>query len=278
MFNLLKDKTIIICENNNKISILKEITNSFLDIKFYTKKEFFEEYLFKYDEKAICYLIDKYNYKIEIAKMYLDNLKYIDENIIYKSSKLNYLVKLKKELDDNNLIIYNKEFNKEIDDYKILVINYPYLEKHELNIFNKLNAEIINNKGGNKLDKVYVFNTEEEEINFVCKKICKLILNGISINKIKIMGINDNYYNNLYRLFKLYKLPIKIPTNNTLISNNITKIFIDNLIKGLDYSIDSIKNENEYIVNNIINICNKYVYITNNNIKNDLIINDLNLI
>ena len=42
MFNLLKDKTIIICENNNKISILKEITNSFLDIKFYTKKEFTE--------------------------------------------------------------------------------------------------------------------------------------------------------------------------------------------------------------------------------------------
>ena len=51
MLQELKDKTIIICED--KISILKEISNSFLDIKFYTKKEFLEEYLFKYDEKSI---------------------------------------------------------------------------------------------------------------------------------------------------------------------------------------------------------------------------------
>ena len=78
MEEFIKDKTIIICENDLKISILKKITNTFFDIKFYTKNEFFNEYLFKYDERSLYYLIDNYNFKIDVAKMYLNNLKYID--------------------------------------------------------------------------------------------------------------------------------------------------------------------------------------------------------
>ena len=37
MKEFIKDKTIIICENELKISILKKITNTFFDVKFYTK-------------------------------------------------------------------------------------------------------------------------------------------------------------------------------------------------------------------------------------------------
>ena len=275
MEEFIKDKTIIICENDLKISILKKITNTFFDIKFYTKNEFFNEYLFKYDERSLYYLIDNYNFKIDVAKMYLNNLKYINSNKVYNSSKLNFLVELKNELDENNLLIYNKEFIKEIKDYTIVVYNYPYLENYELEILNKLNAKIINDTGEYKLDKVYVFETMEEEINYVCKSISKLLLKGIDINKIKLMGVNENYNNDLYRLFKMYNIPIKIKSNNSLISNNIVKKFINSLNNGLDKAIELIKNDNSDIVNKIISICNKYVLLNNDDIKYSLIIDEL---
>lgn len=264
----IKDNTIIICEENTKISLLKKLTNSFLNIKFYTKKEFFNEYFFKYDENTLYYLIKKYNYKIDVAKMYLDNLIYIDTNKKYKSNKLNYLVKLKEELNNNNLLIYNDNFLKNIKDYQLVVLNYPYLDNYEIDIFNKLNAKIINNKLNNNLEKVYVFDNIEEEINYVAKSICKLINNGVDINKIKIMGIDNSYYNDLYRIFKLYNLIVKIPSNNYLISNNIAKIY-------LNEGIESIKNKDKEIVNRIISINNKYVNIDDNDIKKELIIDEL---
>ena len=271
----LKDNTIIICENNTKISLLKELTNSFLNIKFYTKKEFLDNYLFKYDEKTIYYLISKYSYKIDVCKMYLYNLKYIDINKVYKSNKLNYLVNLKKELDANNLLIYNNEFEKELKGYSIIVLNYLYLDNYEIDIFNKLKASIINNKGNYKIEKVYACKNDEEEIDFVCKKICELIHNNVDINKIKIMGIDSSYYNNLLRISNFYNLPINIPSNNSLISNSIVKIFLNNLNKGLDNAIESIIDEDENIVNKVISICNKYVNLNDDEIKYNLIIEDL---
>jgi len=102
--NNIQDNTIIICENSYKKYLLKKFweTKIFLNVKFFTKKEFFCEYLFKYDEKTISYLVNKYNYKVDIAKMYLDNLYFVEDKN-YKSNKLNFLVKLKRELIDNNL-------------------------------------------------------------------------------------------------------------------------------------------------------------------------------
>ena len=273
MLQELKDKTIIICED--KISILKEISNSFLDIKFYTKKEFLEEYLFKYDEKALYYLINKYNYKIDVARMYLDNIYYINENKKYKSNKLNKLVTLKQELIDNNLLIINNTFTNKIKDYHIVVYNYPYLDNFELEIFNKLNATIYNDNGENKLDKVYVFDSLEEEINYVIKEISKLIIKGIDINNIKILNVNESYYNDLLRIGKMYNINIKIPSSNYLISNSIVKMFINNINKGINNSLELIKDSNKDILNMIINICNKYVLLDDNKVKYELIINDL---
>ena len=54
----IQDNTIIICENNYKNKILQELENQhlFLNIKFFTKKEFLQEYIFKYSEEAIFML------------------------------------------------------------------------------------------------------------------------------------------------------------------------------------------------------------------------------
>lgn len=277
LLNDIQENTIIICNNSYKKYILKMMSKNhiFLNVKFYSKKEFFKEYLFNYNEKTLVYLTKKYNLKIDIAKMYLDNLFYIDVNKKYSSPKLQYLVDLKMELDKNNLLEYNYEFKKILNGYTILVIGYPYLENYELNILKELNAKVVNEFSNYKVDKVYEFETMEEEINFVCKKICKLLTKGIDINKIKLMGVNEEYYNDLTRIFSFYNIPINIPTSNNLYNNIITKEFLDNFDNGLDIAIEKIKHLNSDIVNKIISICNKYSFTDDKNSIKELLISDL---
>lgn len=276
-YNEIEDNTIIICENNYKKYILKELNKKqlFLNIKFFSKKEFLNEYLFKYNERTLAYLINKYNYKVDIAKMYLNNL-YNIENREYSNEKLQFLTNLKEELDKDKLLIYNDNFKNTIKDKNILVVGYPYLEKYELDIFNKLNANIINDKENNYNHKyVYEFKTQEEEINYVCKSICKLLENGIDINKIKLVGINEDYYNDLNRIFSFYNIPIKIGNGETLYSNIITQKFLSNYTSNQEKNIEFIKNDNQDIVKKIINICNKYVFESDALKVKKLIIEDL---
>ncbi|MBE6156566.1 MAG: hypothetical protein E7161_02355 [Firmicutes bacterium] len=275
--NDIQDNTIIICESEYKNYLLKKLTKNhiFLNVKFYSKKEFLKDFLFSYNEKAVYYLVKKYQYKVEIAKMYLENLYYVDDSKEYKNPKLIHLVKLKKELNAQKLLTYNKNFEKYLGKHKILVVGYPFLDNYELEIFNNLNANIINTFGKYELTKVFEFTNIEEEINFVLKSIGDLLTKGIDINKIKIIGIDDEYYNDLNRLSSFYNIPVNIPTNNTLYSNIITKKFLDNYDSDIKKSIDAIKNENSDIVNKIVNICNKYVFVKDYNEVKDLIINDL---
>jgi len=258
----IQNNTIIICENNYKKYILRDLSKNkiFLNVKIITKKEFLDDYLFKYDEKTLSYLINKYNYKVDVAKMYLDNLYYIDEAKIYKNNKLKYLVNLKNELDNEGLLIYNLDYKNYLKNFNVIVLGYPYLNPIEIDIFKNINAKIIKEEGNFNIDKVYEFETHEDEINFVCKEICKLIDNGIDINKIKIAGITKSYYNDLERIFNMYNIPIKIVDGNNLYGNIIVQKFLNNYDNNLNNSIENIKNEDSEIVKKIINICNKYSF------------------
>jgi len=261
MIQDIQDNTLIICEESYKKHILKELTNNslFLNIKIMNKREFFNEYLFKYDEKAISYLVNKYNYKVDVAKMYLKNL-YSIEDKIYKSNKLNFLVNLKKELIENNLLVFNNNFKEYIKKYNILVRGYSYLEKYEVDYLKELNAFFYEEKNVAKNIKLYEFETLIDEINYVCKIICKLIKKGIDINKIKLVGITDNYINEVERIFSFYKISIKLSKGSLLYSNIITKKFLDNYTSSMNENILNIQNENKDIVKKIVNICNKYVF------------------
>jgi len=273
----IQNNTIIICENDYKKYLLKKMSQNhlFLNVKFYSKREFFQEYFFKYDEESLYYLISTYNFKVDIAKMYLNNLYYVSEPKHYDSPKLQYLVELKKELDQKKLLKYNLGFKSFIKRFQIIVIGYPYLDNYELDIFNKLNAKIISDKSTCVINKAYEFNTMEEEINFVCKNICSLITKGINVNNIKIMGINEDYYNDLNRLANFYNIPIKIPNQMSLYGNVITKEFLNNFDSDITKSINVIKNRENDIVNKIISVCNNYAFVSDKNKVKNLIINDL---
>lgn len=271
-----KDNTLLIVPNKIKENIIQEIreNNPLLDITFITKNEFIKKVTFDYDNKTIYYLMNKYNIKYEIAKVYLDNIYFI-EDIKYESSKLNYLVEIKKDLIENNLLIFDNIYKEYIKTKHIVVYNFNYIDKY----FNKLLSEfndvkIINKKYNNyNINTIYCYNTLEEEVNGVSVKICDLITSNVDINNIKIY-YPSSYQNTINKIFKMYNIPIN--TNKSSIYDTyIGNYFIENLNKTIEDSINNIINYDEEIVSKIINILNKYTWCDNLLEVKDMLIYEL---
>ena len=151
MFDKLRNNDLVI--TNDKMGILNYLNENkkLLNLKIMSLKEFKDAYFGTYSEEAIYYLVNKYNYKYNVAKMYLDNFLFIDD--------------LKHELIDNNLIISTPLFKDSIK--RIVVINTfidPYIQK-EINKYENIKFDIENN---NIKNLVYEFKNIDDEINFVC--------------------------------------------------------------------------------------------------------------
>lgn len=275
-------QTLYICPNNEKTNILNKLSkdNKLHNIKFMSKQEFINNYYFTYNEKTIYYLLKKYNYNIDVIKVYLNYLYIIDINKIYKSKKLNFLKDLKQELLDNNLLIENTNFKKYISNKEIKVLNYYDLEKYEEELFNyKLSLNDIS-----YTTDIHKFNTLEEEVNNLCIEIIKLLNKGIDINKIFIYA--DKEYNyTLNRLFNYYKIPINtnekysiygtkqvkdyLNTNKLILENNdITRKIISIEESLLDIEKD--KYYKEILIDKL-----KDTYIKKNKLKNAVNIIDI---
>ena len=261
-------KKIIICPNEEKLNILEKIedNNKLHSIKFMTINEYINNYYFSYDTKTIYYLMKKYNFNIDVVKVYLKNLYYIDEHTEYKNKKLLFLKNIKKELIDNNLLYFNNIFKYYIKDKSIEVINYYNLEKYiekDLNFTTKI-ADYNLNK------QVHEFNSIEEEVEFVCIEIRKLLDRGIDINNIYLVNISEEYNYIISKLFSYYNIPINILFKDSIYGTNIVNDFLK--LKTID-----LNNSNKSIINKkIINILEELVDIDSSDpIYNKILIDKL---
>lgn len=301
--NDINEKTIIVCPYNVKNKLLEVIDtyNRLINVKIYSLDELKRFVYFDYDVDAILYLMDKYKYTYEIAKMYIDNLYFIEDKK-YDIEKLDFLVNIKKELDENNLLIYNSLFLKNAS--KVLVFGYDYLDSFSKRILSNFNYKVIDKKSYADKINVYKCSTLEDEILFVINKIIELINNGISVNNIYLLNADSNYNNTIIRLFNMFNTPIDIECSSNLLSTTIgkktfeylkeNKSFSDALEYIKTFGLDNSNNENIY--NKILNIFNKYndlnysfetildavnydlknITISNNNLKNKVRVGTLN--
>lgn len=264
----IKEETIVICDSEVKENILN--LHRLVPIKMMTLKEFIDNITFSYDEDAILEIIKLYGFKYEVAKMYLDNLCYV-ENKKYNNSKLDFLCEIKKVLDEKKLLKYNDNFRKFAIKTPIILYDIrvdKYLEK----ILSGLNYQIIDREYNQYDHTIYSFSSMEEECEYVANQICLKVDSGVPLSKIKLMNIDKSYYNTLERIFSLFNLRINIPYTAKLASFDITKKFIDNYIKSdLETAINEVDFDNE-IGHEIIKVINKYLIYGNK----DLIIYKLN--
>ena len=264
---MFKENSIIITSNTLKKDILSSNNNKLTYYKIYTLSEFNKLYFFDYNEKTIYYVMNKYNIKYEIAKIYVNNL-YNIKNKTYSNHKLKFLNELKQELMDNKLLKRNKLFNKFLTNKNIIVYNLP-LSKELSSLINQLkennNVEVINNEVGTNKHVIYEIDTIENEVLFIANKIVELLKNNISISNIYITNLNDEYKKLIKKIFPMYNIPYTLKNDESIYGTYISNKFFEYYDKDLTITIEKLKEyieteEAQDIYNKIINIINKYTF------------------
>ena len=259
MFDFLEDNLLIICPNSYKIAILKYLNDYKLlfNIKFLTMNEYLKSIKFDYNEDAVHYLVSK-KMKVDNAITILDNLYYIEDKD-YHNEKLDYLVKIKKELDNHNLLLYDDLFSKMLNKRKIIVYGYGKLDRFSNSLFS--NATIIPYKVINKKYDVYHFENIKDEVEFVFQKICDLLNKKIDINNICLMNVDSDYIPYIKIMEQFYGIKVDIDNSDVLMGTIIGKKFYD-LVCDNKKDIEIINELEEFKENSeypfITQLLNKY--------------------
>ena len=270
--NYIKDNTLLVIPNNIKENVLKKLNDNkkLFNIKIMSLDELKKRYTFDYDNNTIMYLVKKYNVKVDIAITYIKNMYYLEDKI-YNSNKLNNLNKLKKELIDNNLLIFDNLFINLLKEKHVVIYGYDYIDKYTKKILNDINnitdVEIIDKK--NTLNNEIVINefeNIEDEIEFVAVKIIEFLKNGVDIKNIKLSNVDSEYKYMLSNIFKFYNIPINLDDGISIYETKIGSLFLEycknnnfeDALEKLKSNINLNNEENLEIYNKIINICNSY--------------------
>lgn len=279
----LKNKIVIIKDSSKK-SLLSKINkeNKLINVKIITLNELKKKYIFDYSKETIFYVVNKYNVIQDIAKKYIENLYYLNDNTEYE--KVNNLREIKDDLLNNNLIKENKLFKNFLKNKDIILWNLKYEDKLYQNIFDELrqynNVISYDEESDYPKKPLYRASNMEEEVTFVASYICKLINEGIDINKIKLANVKDEYIFTITKVFKLFNIPVDLKSKTSIYGTKIVKLFCENYKSNINETIDIVKEnlkdeKDEQIYKQIINIVNEYCFVEDYNLVKDFIFNDL---
>ena len=271
---------IVILNDYAKKSFIKKI-DKLINVKVITLSELKRKYYFDYDNKAIYFVSNKYNCIPEIAKIYIENIYYLKD---IDNEKINFLKDIKNDLDTNNLLTYNNLFKEFLKGKEIVLYNLKYTDKFYKNIFKELEEfskiTIYNDKDNSIVKELYKANNSEEEIAFVCSKITKLIKSGVNINNIKLANVKSDYEFIIRKTFKLFNIPINLPSFETIKSTSLVIKFKELYNSDINETIEKLKEfintkEENDIYKSIISIVNNYLWSNDFLLVKDMVFNDI---
>lgn len=272
---------IVILNDYAKKSFIKKI-NKLINVKVITLSELKKKYYFDYDNKAIYFVSNKYNCIFEIAKIYIENIYFIGD---IDTKKVNFLKEVKEELDNNNLLTYNNLFKEFLRGKDIVLYNLKYVDKFYKNIFKELgrysNITSYNDEDNKSVKELYKANNSEEEIAFICSKITILIKSGVNINNIKLANVKSDYEFIIRKTFKLFNIPINLPSFETIKSTSLVIKFKELYNSDISITIEKLKEfintkEENDIFKSIINVVNSYLWCNDFELVKDMIFNEIN--
>lgn len=283
----IKENSIIILEDNIKAKFLSTFRKDrpLFNIKVLGLNEFKKKYFFDYTTEAIYYIHKKYNVIKSVAEIYLQNLYYLN---VIDDEKVKFLNTIKKDLEQNNLLIKDKQFKNSLHNQNIVLYNLNYLDKFYESIFESLEEsnhieriEEIPTDGNRK--KLYKLPNKETEVEFVASLIANLIKNGTDINKIKLANFNDDYSFTLYKTFKDFNIPLELPNNETVESSIVIHKFKELISDNIEHTFNELKKfvkstRDRDIYKCIIDCLNNYSWAENYIEVKDFIFEDLNKI
>lgn len=275
---LIADKnTLIITPTEKRNQLLYSFSNSdeLYQVKIMSKEEFIAHYYFTYDEKTIAYCFEHYDYTYEILLEYLRVLPFITKEH-YHSAKLNFLVELKKELLEHNLLKIDPFFKNYVENTNIIIYGYPKIDSFYQELFKMYDGKYYYIEEPKKELTVYEANHIDDELNFVFSKIKKLLSENVDISKIHLMNVTEEYLNPLYRLSKWFHIPVKMNQSLTLwdfpIVRNIYELLLENKTFEDILSYLDTKDIEEEFYQAIVNVFNDYLFLDDTyNKKNALL-------
>lgn len=271
---------IVILNDYAKKSFIKKI-NKLINVKVITLSELKRKYYFDYDNKAIYFISEQYKCIPEVAKIYIENTYFIKD---VDTKKVNFLKEVKNDLDTNNLLTYNPLFKEYLKGKDIVLYNLKYIDKFYKNIFKELennsNVTIYNDVDSPSIKELYKSNNSEEEIAFVCSCITKLIKSGININNIKLANVKSDYEFIIRKTFKLFNIPINLPSFETIKSTSLVIKFKELYNSDINETIDKLKEfintkEENDIFKSILNVVNSYLWCNDFNLVKNMVFNDI---
>lgn len=271
---------IVILNDYAKKSFIKKI-DKLINVKVITLSELKRKYYFDYDNKAIYFVSNKYNCIPEIAKIYIENIYYLKD---IDNEKINFLKDIKNDLDTNNLLTYNNLFKEFLKGKEIVLYNLKYTDKFYKNIFKELEeyskVTIYNDEDNSTVKELYKANNSEEEIAFVCSKITKLIKSGVNINNIKLANVKSDYEFIIRKTFKLFNIPINLPSFETIKSTSLVIKFKELYNSDINETIEKLKEfintkEENDIFKSIIDVVNTYLWANDFLLVKGMVFNDI---
>ncbi len=263
----IKEKTILVVPSSIKNKVLEYINNldTLVQFKMYSLEEIKKYVYFDYDIESILYLMEEYDYVYEVAKEYIENLYYIEDKD-YKEEKLQFLVQLKKKLDNKGLLKYNDLFVKSYKNTPFIVFGYPYLSNFDKKVLSRFNYKFVEQESIKDSIDVYKFDTLEDEVLFVINKIIELLNNKVDINNIYLVNLDNDYNKEITKLFKLFNIPVDIDISSNIMTTVFGKKTFEKLkeTKSLSLTLeymntfDLSNSYNQSLFSTILNILNKY--------------------
>lgn len=289
--NILKcieENSILIIPASLRNKVLKYFNDEeiFNNVKIITFNDLKKGLMFDYTNETINYVMSNYNTSYQVSKEYINSLYYLDDSI--ENEKFVFLTKLKNDLDDNSLLIYDNLYENFLESKnKLYVFGFNFIEsfnRHLLDIASKyIDIEYLEKNEENFEHTVYGFRSMDEEVQFVAENIAKLLSKGIDPNDIFIANYNNEYRFSFKYILKNYGIPIYLPSEDSLYSTSIAKYFLDNLSTNLDILFNKLRKEydcennkqNDSIVNKLFNLVNKYYWCDDLSKVENLLINEM---
>lgn len=216
LLKYLKNGSVLVVPTPIKKQLLEEIDtlDTLLNIKMMSKQEFIRQYYFDYDKETLIYLTNKYDIKLEVARVYIENMYKLNDTFT-SSNNLNELTLMKNNLLDHGLLKTNNIFKEYLKSHPVVFYGYDYYLKEDERLIEDLktitDVQVFRQvETPEKELTVYEFSTVFDEVEFVFNKICTLIKTGVNINQIKLAGVSSEYEEVLLDFSKFYNIPISL--------------------------------------------------------------------
>lgn len=270
LLKYLKNGSVLVVPNPIKKQLLEEIDtlDTLLNIKMISKQEFIREYYFDYDKETLIYLTNKYDIKLEVAKVYIENMYKLNDTFT-SSNNLNELTLMKNNLLDHGLLKTNNIFKEYLKSHPVVFYGYDYYLKEDERLIEDLktitDVQVFRQvETPEKELTVYEFSTVFDEVEFVFNKICTLIKTGVNINQIKLAGVSSEYEEVLLDFSKFYNIPISLSRKVSLYETNVGKKACSYIEEGYDFydTIQFLRKDypDNELVDLTIDIFNKYAF------------------